>query len=103
MQVFKNVQSFSMNCSTEKIIPKLSIIINYMKKVGNHNSISRNLILSLALMLTISLTSFAQEAAPATAAPATDVAATPAAAPAAGGAPVQGTELSNPNYATFHK
>lgn len=74
-----------------------------MKKVGNHNSISRNLILSLALMLTISLTSFAQEAAPATAAPATDVAATPAAAPAAGGDAVKGKELFNANCAACHK
>ncbi len=74
-----------------------------MKKVGNHNSISRNLILSLALMLTISLTSFAQEAAPVTAAPATDVAATPAAAPAAGGDAVKGKELFNANCAACHK
>jgi hypothetical protein len=34
-----------------------------MKKVGNHKSTSRNF-LSLALMLTFSLTSSAQEAAP---------------------------------------
>ncbi|KGD69166.1 c-type cytochrome [Flavobacterium aquatile] len=74
-----------------------------MKKVGNHNSISRNLILSLALMLTISLTSFAQDAAPVTAAPATDVAATPAAAPAAGGDAVKGKELFNANCAACHK
>ena len=47
-----------------------------MKKVGNHNSISRKLFLGLALSLIFSLTSFAQEAAPAV----TDAAAAPAAA-----------------------
>lgn len=69
-----------------------------MKKVGYHNSISRNLYLSLALMLTLSLTSYAQEAAPA----ATE---TPAAAPAAsgGGDPVKGKEIFNTNCAACHK
>ncbi|HMI07645.1 MAG TPA: c-type cytochrome [Flavobacterium sp.] len=69
-----------------------------MKKVGNHNSISRILFFSLALMLTFSLTSFAQDAAPAatTAAPA-------AAAPASGGDPVKGKELFNTNCAACHK
>ena len=59
-----------------------------MKKVGYHNSISRNLYLSLALMLTLSLTSYAQEAAPA----ATEA---PAAAPVAsgGGDPVKGKKF----------
>ena len=68
-----------------------------MKKVGNHNSISRNIIFSLALMLTFSLTSFSQEAAPA--ADAT------AAAPAAktGGDPVAGKALFNSNCAACHK
>jgi len=68
-----------------------------MKKVGNHNSISRVLFLSLAL-LTFSFTSMAQDAAPAatTAAPA-------AAAPAAGGDPVKGKELFNTNCAACHK
>lgn len=69
-----------------------------MKKVGNHNSISRALFLSFAL-LTFSFTSMAQDAAPAatTAAPA-------AAAPAAGaGDPVQGKALFNANCAACHK
>lgn len=68
-----------------------------MKKVGNHNSISRTLIFSLALVLTFSLNSIAQTAAPA-AAPA-------AAAPAAtsGGDPVKGKELFNTNCAACHK
>jgi mono/diheme cytochrome c family protein len=68
-----------------------------MKKVGNHNSISRNILYSLALMLTFSLNSFSQEAAPA--ADAT------AAAPAAktGGDPVAGKALFNSNCAACHK
>ncbi|SCY75184.1 c-type cytochrome [Flavobacterium caeni] len=70
-----------------------------MKKVGNHNSISRVLFLSLAL-LTFSFTSMAQDAAPAaTAAPAADA----AAAPAGGGDPVKGKELFNTNCAACHK
>jgi len=68
-----------------------------MKKVGNHNSISRNIFYSLALMLTFSLTSFSQEAAPAANAT--------AAAPAAktGGDPVAGKALFNSNCAACHK
>jgi mono/diheme cytochrome c family protein len=67
-----------------------------MKKVGNHNSISRKLLLSLSLTLIFSLTSFAQDAA----APAA-----PEAAPAAtaGGDPVKGKELFNANCAACHK
>jgi mono/diheme cytochrome c family protein len=68
-----------------------------MKKVGNPNSISRNLIFSLAAMLSFSLTSNGQEAA-ATPAPAM------AAAPAASGAdPVKGKEIFNANCAACHK
>ncbi|RUT70928.1 cytochrome C [Flavobacterium cupreum] len=69
-----------------------------MKKVGNHNSISRKLLLSLSLTLIFSLTSFAQDAAAAPAAP-------EAAAPAAttGGDPVKGKELFNANCAACHK
>jgi cytochrome c2 len=69
-----------------------------MEKVGNHNSISRKLILSLALMLSISLTSFAQDAAPA-------ADATTSAAPAAatGGDAAKGKELFNANCAACHK
>ncbi|PIF32784.1 quinol:cytochrome c oxidoreductase pentaheme cytochrome subunit [Flavobacterium sp. 9] len=69
-----------------------------MKKVGNHNSISRKLLLSLSLTLIFSLTSFAQDAAAAPAAPA---AATPAAT--SGGDPVKGKELFNANCAACHK
>jgi mono/diheme cytochrome c family protein len=72
-----------------------------MKKMGNHNSIPRKLYLSLALVLTLSLTSFAQEAvAPAaTAAPAV----TTAPAAAQGGDPVKGKEIFNTNCAACHK
>ena len=69
-----------------------------MKKVGNHNSISRNIFFSLALTLTFSLTSFSQTAAPATV---TAPAATPVAT--AGGDPVKGKELFNSNCAACHK
>jgi mono/diheme cytochrome c family protein len=73
-----------------------------MKKVGNHNSISRVLFLSIALSLSISFTSFAQTPAPA--APAADpAAATAMAAPAAGGDAVKGKELFNANCAACHK
>lgn len=83
----------------------MSIIIFNMKKVGNHTSISRVLMFCLALSLTFSLSSFAQDApAPAadaaTAAPAADA----SAAPAAGeGDPVKGKELFNTNCASCHK
>jgi len=68
-----------------------------MKKVGNHNSTSRKMLFSLALMLTFSLTSIAQVAAPA--------AATAAEVPVAtqGGDPVKGKELFNSNCAACHK
>ena len=68
-----------------------------MKKVGNHNSISRKLFLGLALSLIFSLTSFAQEVAPA----ATDAPAAPAAT--TGGDAVKGKELFNSNCAACHK
>jgi mono/diheme cytochrome c family protein len=64
-----------------------------MKKVGNHNSISRNLIFSFAVLLSLTLNSFAQ-----TPPPAAD-----AAAPASGGDPVKGKELFNANCAACHK
>lgn len=72
-----------------------------MKKVGNHTSITRILLFCLALSLTFSASSFAQQSAPpvAAAAPAAD-----AAAPAAGaGDPVKGKELFNANCASCHK
>nr|WP_315149717.1 c-type cytochrome [uncultured Flavobacterium sp.] len=66
-----------------------------MKKVGNHNSNSRKLFLSLALMLSISVASFAQDAAP--------VAAEAAPAASSGGDAAKGKELFNANCAACHK
>ncbi|MEW5674804.1 c-type cytochrome [Flavobacterium enshiense] len=64
-----------------------------MKNVGNHNSISKKLLFSLALVLSLSLNIFAQD--PAAAAPA---------APAAGaGDPVAGKAIFNANCAACHK
>ncbi|WP_394759368.1 c-type cytochrome [Flavobacterium sp.] len=65
-----------------------------MKKVGNHKSISRIITLSLAFVLSISSSSFAQDAAPV---------ATTAIAPTAGGDAVQGKALFNANCAACHK
>ena len=78
-----------------------------MKKVGNHNSISRIYSFGLAVLLTISLSTFAQTAPPAPATPAAPAADAPAmkadAAPAAGGADaVKGKELFNTNCAACH-
>jgi mono/diheme cytochrome c family protein len=78
-----------------------------MKKVGNHNSISRIYSFGLALMLTFSLSTFAQEApaaGAATAAPAMAPAKADAATPAAtsGGDAVKGKELFNTNCAACH-
>ena len=72
-----------------------------MKKVGNHNSISRIFILSAAFLLTFSLNSIAQNATPASA-PVVD-AAVAAPAPASGADPVKGKELFNSNCAACHK
>ena len=69
-----------------------------MKKVGNHNSITRKLFLGVALSLIFSFTSFAQEAAVG-AAP--DAVAAPAAA--SGGDVAKGKELFNANCAACHK
>jgi mono/diheme cytochrome c family protein len=75
-----------------------------MKKMGDHSSITRKLYLSLALMLTLSLTSYAQGAAPAApAAAATPVAATSTPAVMQGGDPVKGKESFNTNCAACHK
>ncbi len=73
-----------------------------MKKVGNHNSISRIFIFSAAFLLTFSLSSIAQNPAPAVIPAATDVAAAPAAA-ASTADPVKGKELFNSNCAACHK
>ena len=72
-----------------------------MKKVGNHNSISRKILFCLAFMLTFSFTSFSQATQPAAATPAT---AMPTAAPAAttGGDAVAGKALFNANCAACH-
>lgn len=66
-----------------------------MEKVGNHNSISRNIFYSLILALLFSFHSFSQAAA-AAAPVATEVA-------SAGGDPVKGKELFNANCAACHK
>lgn len=68
-----------------------------MKKVGNHNSITRKLLFSLGLALIFSLSSLAQDAAPA------PDAAAAAPAPTSGGDPVKGKELFNANCAACHK
>ena len=73
-----------------------------MKKMGNHSSITKKLYLSFALALTLTITSFAQDAAaPAAAAPATTTAAP--AATSSGGDPVKGKEIFNTNCAACHK
>ncbi|OYU82258.1 MAG: cytochrome C [Flavobacterium sp. BFFFF1] len=76
-----------------------------MKKVGNHNSISRNLYYSLAFLLAFSLTSLAQApAAPAPAAATTAPAAGASmAATAGGGDAAAGKALFNSNCAACHK
>ena len=66
-----------------------------MKKVGNHRSFSK-IFFSLALSLTISFATYAQDAAP-TDAPVAD------AAPASGGDVAKGKELFNANCAACHK
>jgi mono/diheme cytochrome c family protein len=75
-----------------------------MKKVGFHHSISKSLILSLALALHFSFTSSAQNTS-APAAPASAAPASAAAAPAAAGKgdPAQGKTLFNANCAACHK
>ena len=72
-----------------------------MKKVGNHNSISRVLLFSLAFMLTFSIQIFAQEAA-ATAGDPAATAAAPVAAAASGDA-AAGKALFNAQCAACHK
>ena len=62
-----------------------------MKKLGNHNSISRKIFFSVALMLSFSFSSFAQDAAPAAEASATSA------------DPAKGKELFNANCAACHK
>ncbi len=66
-----------------------------MKKVGNHKSIPKIVAFSLAFILSLSLSSFAQVAP--VAATATTV------APAAGGDPVQGKAIFNANCGACHK
>lgn len=71
-----------------------------MKKVGNHNSISRIYSLGLAFMLTISMSTFAQEMA--TAAPADAMVKTDAPAATGAGDAVKGKELFKSNCAACH-
>lgn len=71
-----------------------------MKKMGNHSSITRKMGLSLAVLLTASLSLFAQNPAPEEAAAAPAEAAAPA---ATGGDAVKGKELFNANCAACHK
>jgi len=74
-----------------------------MKKVGNHNSISRKIVFSLALMLTFSLSSLSQNATPAATAatPATTTTA-PATTATGGGDAAAGKALFNVNCAACH-
>ena len=73
-----------------------------MKKVGNHNSISRNLFLSIAFLLTSSFSLFAQQ--PAAAPAPAEVKAAPVVATATGGGDaVAGKTLFNSNCAACHK
>lgn len=72
-----------------------------MKKVGNHNSILMKLYLSLALMLTLSITLFAQSATPAAVSATVETAAVPVATQ--GGDPVKGKDIFNANCAACHK
>jgi mono/diheme cytochrome c family protein len=72
-----------------------------MKKVGNHNSISRKIVFCVALMLTFSFSSFSQATPPPAQAGAAPTAA--AAEPAKGGDAVAGKALFNSNCAACHK
>ncbi len=73
-----------------------------MKKVGNHNSISRKILFGLALALSISISSFSQNAAPAPVA--TDAAPAVADAKSSGGGDAAaGKALFNANCAACHK
>jgi len=72
-----------------------------MKKVGNHNSISRKILFGLALALSISISSFSQNAAPAPVA--TDAAPVADAKSAGGGDAAAGKALFNANCAACHK
>ncbi|WP_396186110.1 c-type cytochrome [Flavobacterium sp.] len=76
-----------------------------MKKMGNHNSIPRKLYLSVALILSLSITSFAQDAVPAdpAATAAAPMATTAAPAATSGGDAVKGKEIFNANCAACHK
>ena len=68
-----------------------------MKKVGNHNSISRRIHLSLAIMLLFSFSSFSQATPP----PAPAASTMPAAN--TGADPVAGKALFNTNCAACHR
>jgi mono/diheme cytochrome c family protein len=75
-----------------------------MKKMGNHNSTSRKLFISLAVLLSLSIHSYAQEVAATPAAAATTAMAAPATpAVTQGGDPIKGKEIFNANCAACHK
>ena len=71
--------------------------------MGNHSSTSRKLYLSLAMMLTLSLFSYSQEAAKDPAATVTPAAASTAPVSAMGGDPIKGKDIFNANCAACHK
>lgn len=73
-----------------------------MKKMGNHNSISRKIVFSLALMLTFSFSSFSQATPPATDAAATAAPAAEVPAAAGSGDAKAGKALFNANCAACH-
>lgn len=73
-----------------------------MKKVGNHNSISRIYLFSLALLLTFSFTTFAQENTPADNAATTKTDAPAPVATSGSGDAAKGKELFNANCAACH-
>lgn len=72
----------------------MSLIMYTMRKVGNPNSILKTLFFSLALMVTMNVTAFAQDTPPAEAT---------AAVSETGGDPVKGKTLFNSNCAACHK
>lgn len=75
-----------------------------MKKMGNHSSTSKKLFISLAVLLSLSLNSYAQEATATPAATATTTDAAPATpAVTQGGDPVKGKDIFNANCAACHK
>jgi len=73
-----------------------------MKKVGNHNSISRKIIFCIGASLTFSFTSFSQATSPPTATATADAMKTAAPAATSGGDAVAGKTLFNSQCAACH-